>query len=327
MTAPPVLQVEGLNTTFVTERGPVPSVTDVSFTINPGETVAVVGESGSGKSVTSLTIMGLLARNAQSDAACLKFCKRNGHVIDLLTLPEKQMRQIRGNEIGMIFQEPMTSLNPVLTVGRQITEAVLQHRKLTRKQATAEALDLLRMVGIPAPQDRLRQYPHQLSGGMRQRIMIAIALACRPQLLIADEPTTALDVTIQAQILDLLIKLKADLGMSILFVTHDLAVVSEIADRVIVMYGGTVIEEGPVRDVLDNPAHPYTHGLLASVPAGDGQRLYAIPGSVPSPATRPTGCLFAPRCPHALEKCRETRPPFVPVSDGHKCSCLRIGEF
>lgn len=323
----PVLQIEGLSTTFLTEAGPVPSVTDISFSINAGETVAVVGESGSGKSVTSLTLMRLLARNAQARATSLKFCKRDGDIVDLLTLSEKQMRQIRGNEIGMIFQEPMTSLNPVLTIGRQIKEAVLQHRKLSQKRADAEAVELLQMVGIPAPQDRMRQYPHQLSGGMRQRVMIAIALACRPKLLIADEPTTALDVTIQAQILDLLVKLKADLGMSILFVTHDLAVVSEIADRVIVMYGGSVIEQGRVRDVLDNPAHPYTHGLLASVPSGDGQRLYAIPGNVPSPIARPSGCLFAPRCPYVLDRCRAQRPPAVSLADDHACRCLRIGEF
>ncbi|WOI58312.1 ABC transporter ATP-binding protein [Palleronia sp. LCG004] len=327
MTEASILKVEDLSTTFRTEHGSVPALTAVSFDIRPGETLAVVGESGSGKSVTALSIMRLLDRNARIDAATLSFRRRDGSRAELVRATEKEMRGIRGNEIGMIFQEPMTSLNPVLTVGDQIGEAVIQHRKMSRGQLRQEVLELLRLVGIPAPEHRVDQYPHQMSGGMRQRIMIAVALACRPNLLIADEPTTALDVTIQAQILRLLNRLKAELGMSILFITHDLAVVSEIADRVVVMYGGSVLEQGTVDDVLTRPVHPYTRGLLASLPSGSGARLKAIRGTVPAPADRPAGCLFAPRCDHARELCEASRPDLTDRGEGHPSRCIRSPEL
>ena len=323
----PVLTVTGLTATFHTERGPARAVDDVSVTIGNRETVAVVGESGSGKSVTSLSIMRLLANNARIDSGSLVFRRRDGSVVDLALLSEKQMRKIRGNEIGMIFQEPMTSLNPVLTAGDQITEGLHQHRRLDRQTARDDAIGLLRLVGIPAPEERFDQFPHQMSGGMRQRVMIAIALACRPQLLIADEPTTALDVTIQAQILALLDRLKTELGMSILFVTHDLAVVSEIADRVVVMYSGSVVEEGPVRAVLDSPCHPYTRGLLGSVPGATESRLRAIPGNIPPPRARPAGCLFAPRCAHVRDACRVAPPALMDRGEGHPGRCLRSREI
>ncbi|TDL74129.1 ABC transporter ATP-binding protein [Palleronia sediminis] len=320
-------RVDELSTAFLTETGAIPALTGVSFDIRPGETLAVVGESGSGKSVTALSAMRLLERNARIEADALRFRRRDGSVIDLARATEKEMRRIRGNEIGMIFQEPMTSLNPVLTVGDQIGEAVAQHRRMSRAALRAEVLDLLGLVGIPAPEDRIDQFPHQMSGGMRQRIMISIALACRPNLLIADEPTTALDVTIQAQILRLLKRLQAELGMSILFVTHDLAVVSEIADRVVVMYGGTVLEQGAVGDVLTRPVHPYTRGLLDSLPGQGATRLRAIRGTVPAPQDRPPGCLFAPRCDHAREVCERARPALVDRGEGHPARCVRSPEI
>jgi peptide/nickel transport system ATP-binding protein len=318
-----LLSVADLHTQFRSGDDIARAVDGVSFTLRRGETLAIVGESGSGKSVTSLSIMRLVPTPpGEITSGSVLF---RGH--DLLRLPERAMRRIRGNEIGMIFQEPMSSLNPLLKVGEQIAEVVQAHRGLGRAAAWRHAIDMLARVKIPDPALRASEYPHRLSGGMRQRVMIAMALACHPSLLIADEPTTALDVTIQAQILDLMRGLQAELAMSVLFITHNLGVVAEIADRVAVMYAGRIIEQGEVAAVFARPLHPYTVALLASIPRVEGSgrdpahRLAAIPGQVPSAAALPPGCAYAPRCGRATELCRHTAPPIEQALPGHEVRC------
>jgi peptide/nickel transport system ATP-binding protein len=326
-TADIVLEVTGLHTVFFTNSGLFRAVDDVSFRLRRGETLAIVGESGCGKSVTALSIMRLVPNPPGRITG--------GSVVfegkDLLQLDDAGMRQIRGNRISMIFQEPMTSLNPVMTIGQQITEAVLLHRSMPHKEAWAQAVEMLRTVRIPSPERRAREYPHQLSGGMRQRAMIAMALACRPALLIADEPTTALDVTIQAQILALMLDLQKQFGMGLILITHDLGVVAQTAQRVIVMYAGRKVEEASVETLFASPRHPYTRGLLASIPAlpsstaGADARLTEIPGIVPSLTRLPAGCAFAPRCELALPRCREEQPPLQAFGD-HLAACWRAAE-
>ena len=330
--ATPLLQVNHLQTHFFTDAGLVKSVEDVTFSLAAGETLAVVGESGSGKSVTSLSIMGLIPNPpGRIVGGEIRFRTREGTVVDLTKLPGKEMRRLRGRDIAMIFQEPMTSLDPVFTVGDQIAEAVALHLGMDRAASMKRALEMLELVEIPAAAQRIRDYPHQLSGGMRQRVMIALALSCNPSLLIADEPTTALDVTIQAQILALLAKLQREIGMAVLFVTHNLGVVAEIADRVVVMYSGRVVEEGDVHPLFKSPKHPYTRGLLACLPrralddeaALATRRLRAIPGQVASPLDPLPGCAFAPRCSLAELACSATMPPLADVATGHRSRCLR----
>ena len=314
-----LLSVKNLSTEFPVKKGIVRAVEDVSFDVDQGEILAIVGESGSGKSVTSLSIMGLLAEPGHVAGGSLEFEGK-----DLATLSEKQYRELRGNDMAMIFQEPMTSLNPVYRVGNQIVEAIRTHEKVSKAEAKDRAVDLLRKVGIPSPEARINDYPHQMSGGMRQRVMIAMALACNPKLLIADEPTTALDVTIQAQILDLLRRLRDDTGIAVLLITHDLGVVSETADRVVVMYCGQVVEEAEVRTLFDHPMHPYTLGLLKSIPRledDDSKRLYMIKGMVPNPLEMPPGCHFSDRCDSCMDICRTKVPELVDV-DGHKVRCF-----
>jgi oligopeptide/dipeptide ABC transporter ATP-binding protein len=315
----PLLEVDNLVTTFQTMDGTVRAVDGVSFTIGRGETVALVGESGCGKSVTALSIMRLVQAPAGRIAS--------GRVllggVDLASLPEDQMRKVRGARIAMIFQEPMTSLNPVLTVGFQIAEAVALHRNVSRADAWKEAVRMLDVVEIADPAERARSYPHQLSGGMRQRVMIAMALSCGPELLIADEPTTALDVTIQAQILELLDGLRDKLGMALLLITHDLGVVAERAERVLVMYAGRVVEDGPVDEVFERPQHPYTRGLLRSVPrlGAARERLATIRGHVPRLTELPSGCRFRDRCDYALATCADFDPPLEPFAPGRSAAC------
>jgi peptide/nickel transport system ATP-binding protein len=321
--ATPLLRVDNLKTHFHTRDGIVRAVDGVSFDVMPGETLAVVGESGCGKSVTAMSILRLLpmppARIAEGR---IEFDGRN-----LLDLSEPDMRKVRGNAISMIFQEPMTSLNPVLTIGRQIAEALVLHRGLSEKAAMNRAAEMLRKVHIPEAERRLTQYPHELSGGMRQRVMIAMALACGPRLLIADEPTTALDVTIQAQILELMRELREETGASMILITHDLGVVAEVAHRVVVMYAGRKVEEAPIAELFAAPRHPYTRGLLGSMPhLGDsvnetGKRLVEIPGMVPSLKDPAPGCLFAPRCPNAGERCATEVPPLELHAPGHSAAC------
>ena len=321
----PLLRVSNLKTHFENRDGVVRAVDGVSFDVMPGETLAVVGESGCGKSVTSLSILRLIPTPPARimPGSRIEFNGRN-----LLDLSDREMRQIRGNEISMIFQEPMTSLNPVLTIGRQISEALELHKGMTRQQATDRAVEMLERVNIPEAKRRITQYPHELSGGMRQRVMIAMALACEPRLLIADEPTTALDVTIQAQILDLMRDLRDDTQASIILITHDLGVVAEMAQRVVVMYAGRKVEEAPVRQLFAVPRHPYTRGLLDSMPklgeslrGHDRQRLTEIPGMVPSLKTEMPGCLFAPRCTFAIERCTREVPPLKDHGNGHLSAC------
>ncbi len=312
-----LLTVENLTTVFDTAAGPVAAVNDVSFEIRAGETLGLVGESGSGKSVTALSIMRLVQRPGRIARGAVRFKDR-----DLFALDERDMRAVRGAEISLIFQEPMTALNPVFTVGDQIAETLLVHGRASKRAAWAAAVDLMKAVHIPNAESRVRDYPHQLSGGMRQRVMIAIALACRPALVIADEPTTALDVTIQAQILDLLREMKAKFNLSLLLITHDLAVVAETADRVAVMYAGRIVETGPVRAIFRHPGHPYTRGLLASIPGGPpGARLRAIEGSVPLLDTLPGGCAFHPRCPDRFDPCTVAPPPDYPVAADQTAKC------
>jgi oligopeptide/dipeptide ABC transporter ATP-binding protein len=323
--AGPLLELRGLRTHFSTEDGLVRAVDGVSFELNAGETLALVGESGSGKSVTSLSILRLVqAPQGRIVGGEVRFRGR-----DLLKLSDAEMRSVRGREISMIFQEPMTSLNPVFTCGDQIAEVLELHQRLPRAQARAQAIEQLRLVGIPAPEQRVDEYPHQLSGGMRQRVMIAMALACRPAVLIADEPTTALDVTIQAQILELLGRLQGELGMAVLLITHDLGVVAENADRVAVMYAGQIVEYADVRALFARPLHPYTAGLLASLPrlGQSRERLRVIPGQVPDPADFPAGCRFHPRCPLAQERCRREVPELLATGDGRTVRCWRAGEI
>jgi len=324
-----VLSVRDLKTWFHSRDGVAKSVDGVTFDLARGETLAIVGESGSGKSVTSLSIMGLLPKPAgRIEAGSIVLRDRNGAEHDLTRASAATLRRIRGAEIAMIFQEPMTSLNPLYTVGDQIAEAVLQHEGGTRAAALRRAQDMLDRVEIPAAARRIHEYPHQMSGGMRQRVMIALALACNPSVLIADEPTTALDVTVQAQILDLLRRLQAESGMSILFVTHNLGVVAEIAHRVAVMYAGRVVEDAHVHDLFDRPSHPYTRGLLSCVPTASllaaRQRLQPIPGNVPSVMALPPGCTFAPRCPLAAADCRDAVPELVAVRPSHRARCIKV---
>jgi peptide/nickel transport system ATP-binding protein/oligopeptide transport system ATP-binding protein len=298
----PLLKVRDLRTWFYTDQGIAKAVDGVSFDIVPGETLGIVGESGCGKTVTSLSILGLLPQPPAKieEGSSIRFADE-----ELIELSERRMRALRGNEISMIFQEPMSSLNPVYSVGNQISEALRLHRGMNRKEARAETVRLLYEVGIPEPDRRVDEYPHQLSGGMRQRVMIAMALSCEPKLLIADEPTTALDVTIQAQILELLADLRARHGMAVLLITHDLGVVAEVCDRVVVMYAGQVVETGEVHEIFAEPKHPYTKGLLASLPSVDnpGQRLTSIPGTVPNPTMWPAGCRFQDRCAESAPEC------------------------
>lgn len=313
-----LLEVKNLVTSFRTAEGTLQAVKDVSFEVRKGETLCIVGESGSGKSVTSLSVIGLLPRNGSIESGEILL---EGN--PLQNLSHEQMRKLRGNRISMIFQEPMTALNPVLTIGYQLREPLLLHRNVSKREATVKAVELLNQVGIPNPEKRLKQYPHELSGGMRQRVMIAIALACHPSLLIADEPTTALDVTIQAQILDLINDLKAELEMGVLLITHDMGVVAEVADRVMVMYAGEKIEEGTAEEIFDNPKHPYTKGLLNSVPNVDDPsfELEAIPGSMPGLNEKISGCKFHPRCKFAMAKCLTDVPPLFVDAKGHKAKC------
>jgi len=314
MSAPPLLEIDGLVTSFQTPRGPVRVVDGVSLRVERGQTVCVAGESGCGKSVTALSVMGLLPEAARVEAGAIRL-----RGVDLLGLPPRERRGLRGREMAMVFQEPMTALNPVLTLGAQVAEVFAIHGTATRREARERTIALLRQVRIPDPERRVDEYPHQLSGGMKQRVMIALALANRPGLLIADEPTTALDVTIQAQVLHLLRELQRELGTGIVFVTHDLAVVAEIADRVVVMYGGRVVEDGSVFDVLERPAHPYTIGLLGARPrAGQtrrgGARLEVIPGSVPVAGTHVDGCRYQSRCPRVQSRCRTDVPALARVT-------------
>jgi peptide/nickel transport system ATP-binding protein len=318
-----LLEVENLQTHFNTPDGVVRAVEGVSLHVEGGETLAVVGESGCGKSVTAMSILRLIQEPPGRIKGSIRFDGR-----DLLKLSEPEMRDIRGNAISMIFQEPMTSLNPVLTVGRQIGETVQLHQGMNARGAEQKAIDMLTLVGIPAPERRVREHPHQLSGGMRQRVMIAMALACNPKLLIADEPTTALDVTIQAQILDLMRDLKTRLGSAIMLITHDLGVVAEMAERVVVMYAGRKVEEAPVREIFAHPLHPYTRGLLGSVPLlgsslreGGRGKLAEIPGLVPSLREKIVGCAFAGRCPMATALCRERAPAFEAKAQDHAAAC------
>jgi peptide/nickel transport system ATP-binding protein len=327
----PLLVVTGLKTHFFTRGGVVKAVDDVDFSLAPGETLAIVGESGCGKSVTALSLMRLVADPpGRIVAGAVRLAG-----IDLLALDEEAMRDVRGKHMAMIFQEPMTSLNPVLTVGSQIAEVLRLHRPIGRAQAWRDAVDMLRLVRIPEPEQRAKAYPHQLSGGMRQRAMIAMALACHPKVLIADEPTTALDVTIQAQILGIIRDLQRELGTAVILITHDLGVVAETAQRVIVMYAGRKVEEAPVAELFAHPQHPYTRGLMASIPrlpvmrgaAEDAaERLQEIPGMVPALANLPAGCVFAPRCPHAEDRCRATYPAYEEKRPGHFAACWRSRE-
>jgi len=319
----PLLEIRGLSVSFQTDAGPVLAVRGVDLALVEGETLALVGESGCGKSVTALSILRLVETPPGAYEA--------GQILlsgeDLLRVSERRIREVRGNDVAMIFQEPMTSLNPVFPVGEQVAEAIELHQEVSAEEARARAVEALRRVGIPAPEQRVDEYPHQLSGGLRQRVMIAMALACSPRLLIADEPTTALDVTIQAQILELIAKLQAELGMAVLLITHDLGVVAETAHRVAVMYAGHVVEEAPVLELFERPRHPYTAGLLSSRPRLDvgGGKLVPIEGSVPDALHVPPGCAFHPRCPHAVERCRREVPPLV-VEGSRRAACWVTAE-
>lgn len=314
-----LLEVNHVETSFFTEAGEVQSVRGVSFSINEGEVCGIVGESGSGKSVTAKSIISLIPSPGKI---------KSGEIfledVNLLQLPEKELRSIRGNQIAMISQDPMSSLNPVLKIGKQMTEIITRHQKLSKKEAKKLAIDLLREVGISSPEERFNQYPHELSGGMKQRVMIAMAISCKPKLLIADEPTTALDVTIQAQILELMKELREKTNTAILLITHDLGVVAQNCSRVIVMYGGLIMEEGPVVEIFENPKHPYTEGLLKSLPKiSDGykERLKPIEGTTPNLLHPPKGCPFADRCPYVMEKCHNELPPYFQTDEGHRSMC------
>ncbi|ODT66639.1 MAG: peptide ABC transporter substrate-binding protein [Pelagibacterium sp. SCN 63-23] len=328
-----VLSVIDLKTHFYTDAGIVKAVNGVTLSIAEGETLAIVGESGSGKSVTGLTVMRLLGRtSARVVGGSVHFTGRDQQNIDLLSLSEKAISRIRGHDIAMIFQDPMSSLNPVFTVGDQVAEPLRVHKGIRKREARLQAIELLRQVGISGPEERVDSYPHELSGGMRQRVMIAVALACDPCLLIADEPTTALDVTIQAQIIELLRNLQRERRMAMIFVTHDLKLVKEIADRVAVMYASQVVEEGPVAQVLAHPRHPYTRALLDCIPsrndgAGNRRALQPIPGVMPNPLSPPDGCRFHDRCAHARAICAEAEPELEVVAGQHVTRCLRWKEI
>ena len=319
----PLLEIEDLRVEFATSEGTVRAVEGVSFAVREGETLGLVGESGCGKSVTALAVLRLITPPGRIAGGRIRYRGR-----DLLTLAEREIRRVRGKEIALIFQEPTAALNPVFTVGSQIAEAIRVHNKVSRKDAMAEAVRLLKLVQIPDPERRVREYPHQMSGGMCQRVMIAMALSCKPSLIMADEPTTALDVTIQAEILDLLRRLKDQFGLSMLLISHNLGVIAETADRVAVMYAGRIAEEASVREIFAAPKHPYTHGLLRSVPRlgerfrSGRRRLPTIPGSVPDPARREPGCPFAPRCPEVMDVCRRVEPRLLPLEGGRKVSCF-----
>jgi oligopeptide/dipeptide ABC transporter ATP-binding protein len=318
-----LLQVNNLKTYFFTGDGLIKAIDGIDFSIRHGETLALVGESGCGKSMTALSLLRLVPEPGRIVEGDIRF-----EGVDLLRMPEAEIRRIRGNRIGMIFQEPMTSLNPVFRIGDQIMESLQLHRGYDKKRATEAALELLQQVGIPAPEQRLKDYPHQLSGGMRQRVMIAMALACDPQLLIADEPTTALDVTIQAQIMALLAEIKRDRNMATLLITHDLGVVAENADRVAIMYAGLILEEAPVKEIYANPQHPYTRGLLGCIPrVGEHrERLTPIEGSVPVAGSEPDGCSFLERCPESYAPCRGEIPPLTEISPGHRVRCWQVAS-
>ncbi|RUA06416.1 MAG: peptide ABC transporter ATP-binding protein [Fusobacteria bacterium] len=312
-----IIELKNVKTSFFTHLGEVQAVRGVSFSLNKGEALGIVGESGSGKSITSMSIMGLLQYPGKVKEGEIIF---KGH--DLLKKSKSDMRSVRGNEIAMIFQDPMTSLNPVYTVGDQIMEAILKHQKVSKKEALEKAIEMLTLVGIPDPKKRVKAYPHEFSGGMRQRVMIAIALSCEPDLLIADEPTTALDVTIQAQILDLMKNLRKKMDTSIILITHDLGVVADVCSRVLVMYGGLIMEEGKIEDIFYNPQHPYTVGLLKSIPKIENkERLIPIDGTPPDLLHPPKGCPFAARCEHAMNICMTERPEFYECGEGHRSMC------
>lgn len=320
----PLLEVNQVQIAFESDKEEVISVEEVSFSVNPGETIGIVGESGCGKSVTSLSIMSLLGKNGKVKKGQILFGEE-----DLTKVSNQRIRDIRGNEISMIFQEPMTSLNPVFTIGNQMIEGIKLHLKMNPKAAKEYAIEMLKKVGIPRANEIMREYPHALSGGMRQRVMIAMALACKPKLLIADEPTTALDVTIQAQILELMKTLQKESNTAIMLITHDLGVIAETADRVIVMYAGQVVEEADVFTLFKEPKHPYTQGLMASIPHLEyesEQRLASIPGSVPSIKHMPAGCRFHTRCPYATERCEQEQPSLKDVQAGHKVRCWLTEE-
>src|SRR6201996_2696305 len=320
-----LLQVTDLTTSFRTGGGEVTAVENVSFSLEKGEVLGIVGESGSGKSVTALAIMGLLPRPpARILGGSIHFENQ-----DLLKLSDRAMQRLRGPGIAMVFQEPMTSLNPVFSIGEQIMETIRAHESLSQKACFARAVEMLEKVGIPSASSRMTDYPHQLSGGQRQRVMLAIALVCNPRLLIADEPTTALDVTIQAQILDLLMDLRDEFGMALIMITHNMGVIAETADRVLVMYAGRIVETAPVGRLFDHPLHPYTTGLLSCVPTldQDQARLVAIPGSLPEPSRRPAGCRFSARCIHAVPACGEAIPPLRNFEPSHDAACIRIGDI
>lgn len=318
-----ILEVKNLKTTFSSRKSSFNAVDGISFQVGRGETLGIVGESGCGKSVTSLSIMGLVKSPGKVSGDTIDF---NG--VNLLDLSKKEMRNLRGSEMSMIFQEPMTSLNPVYSVGDQIGESLKIHRKLKRKERKETVVDLLKQVGIPRADEIYHSYPHQLSGGMRQRVMIAMAMACDPKLIIADEPTTALDVTIQAQILELMKELQRKKEMSMILITHDLGVVSEVCDRLVVMYAGKIVETGPVKEVLSNPSHPYTKGLLASLPkkGQKAKRLNFIPGQVPAPLNWGKGCRFADRCPYIMSECHNSMPPLFEVNKMHESACWLASE-
>ncbi|MCX7772862.1 MAG: ABC transporter ATP-binding protein [Clostridia bacterium] len=317
-----LIEIKNLQTQFKLKKGTVNAVDNVSFSIGKGEILAIVGESGSGKSVTALSIMGLISQPGKIAGGEILFKGQ-----DLTKLPLDQMQKIRGDQISMIFQEPMTSLNPVHRIRDQLLESIMLHMKLNKKDALAHAVEMMRLVGIPSPEKRINEFPHQMSGGMRQRVMIAMALSCHPELLIADEPTTALDVTIQAQILDLLYHLREKLNMTVLLIPHDLGVVAEAADRVIVMYCGKIVEEADVKTLFNSPKHPYTIGLLKSIPALDDERerLYMIKGMVPNPAKMPKGCAFSDRCEQCMDKCKESMPALT-EKDGTKVRCYLYSD-
>lgn len=323
MSEQPLLQVHNLKTYFYTEDGVMPSVDGVDFDLHEGETLAIVGESGCGKSVTSLSIMGLV----QCPPGKIEAGEILYHGKDLLKISKKEMRSIRGNEISMIFQEPMTSLNPVFTVGRQIMESFIIHQKLNKKEARTKAIEMIRMVGIPDPEKVVDKYPHELSGGMRQRIMIAMALACKPRILIADEPTTALDVSIQAQILNLMRDLQKKYNLTYIFISHNLSVVKHLCDRIAVMYLGHIVELADKKSLFDNPAHPYTKALLAAIPVPDPDvpsMVGTLSGDVPSPLDPPKGCCFHTRCPYADERCRTEVPKLHEIEPGHTVACHKF---